>query len=43
MTYAMVWLPLPMREMPMDVPSRSAMFWYSDFTPVMTALSATCV
>ena len=25
MTYAMVWLPLPMRDMPMGVPSRLAM------------------
>ncbi len=37
-TYAMVWLPLPTREIPIMVPSSSAMLWYLDSVPVMTAL-----
>lgn len=38
MTEAMVWLPLPGREMPRVVPLRSSILWYGASLPVMTAL-----
>jgi hypothetical protein len=38
MTNAIVWLPLPGREMPIGAPLRSAIEWYLESVPTMTAL-----